>query len=198
MRATALVVLAVYLLFVTWLALRPLPVLWVPPANAEPFASIRDDLAKGPERAVQTIGGGLLRLAPLGALLPLLGRGLGGSRFASLVRTTFAGAMVSLALELSQTQVPSRVADIDSVILNACGIALTHLLCYGPLRSLALQPARRAVARQRLGRGPRQEGQNPLTSEESPPRAPREGCVPKREGAVSETAKALDGTAPAR
>ncbi|MGK5532429.1 VanZ family protein [Streptomyces sp. URMC 129] len=134
---TALVLLTAYLACVTWLALRPLEVLWVSPANLEPFATIRADIARGPAEAARAIGGGLLRLAPLGVLLPLLGRRLGGPRVTSFLRTVFAGGMLSLTLEFWQSQLPSRVADVDSVILDTLGIALAHLIGYGPLRAAA-------------------------------------------------------------
>jgi VanZ like protein len=88
--------------------------------------------------ALRTIGNGLLRLAPLGVLLPLLGKRLGGRRFVSLGRTVFAGGMISLLIEWLQSLVPSRVADVDTIILNAAGIALTHLIAYGGLRALTM------------------------------------------------------------
>ncbi|MEV1011285.1 VanZ family protein [Streptomyces sp. NPDC049881] len=135
-RLTALTLVALHLSLVSWLALRPLSVVWVAPGNMQPFATISADLGRGPLEAVGAIGGGMLRLAPLGVLLPLLGRDLGGSRFMSFGRTVFAGVMVSLALEYCQSVVPSRVADIDSVILDTAGIALTHQLVYGALRRL--------------------------------------------------------------
>ncbi|MDT0347215.1 VanZ family protein [Streptomyces litchfieldiae] len=141
-RVAALGLLAAYLLFVTWLALRPLNVMWVSPANVEPFATIRADFARGPAEAARTIGAGMLRMAPLGVLLPLLGRRLGGARFASLCRTVFAGGMISLALEFCQSLVPSRVADVDSIILNTLGVAVAHQLAYGRLRALVLRGPR--------------------------------------------------------
>ncbi|WP_246108780.1 VanZ family protein [Streptomyces sedi] len=133
--------LCCYLLLVAWLALRPLTMLWVSPANLEPLSTIRADLARGPEEAGRTLAAGLLRLAPLGVLLPLVGARLGGGRMLSLTRTAFVGAMVSMALEGGQTLTPSRVCDIDSVLLNTLGVALTHQLCYGPLRRLARRAA---------------------------------------------------------
>lgn len=137
-RIVAVALLAAYLALVAWQSLRPLAVLWVPPANLEPLATIRADIEEGPQAAARTIGGGLLRLAPLGLLLPLLGCQLGGRRFASLFRAVFTGAMLALLIEWSQSMVPSRVADVDSIILNTTGVALTHLACYGRLRALTL------------------------------------------------------------
>ncbi len=141
-RLGALVVLSAYLLLIGWQSVRPLAVLWVSPANLEPLASIRADLDRGPEAALRTIAAGMLRLAPLAVLLPLVARRLGGGRFASLVHTVAAGAAVSLLIEWSQSLVPSRVADVDSIILNTVGIAVVHQLCYGRLRSLALHEGR--------------------------------------------------------
>ncbi|MGP3966976.1 VanZ family protein [Streptomyces sp. 6N223] len=137
-RVAALLLLAAYLAFVAWQSLRPLSVLWVSPANLEPFDTISSDIRQGPEAALRTIGSGLLRLAPLGVLLPLLGRRLGGSRFVSLGRTVSAGGMIALLIEWIQSLVPSRVADVDTIILNTVGIALTHLIAYGGLRALTL------------------------------------------------------------
>ncbi|WP_326598706.1 VanZ family protein [Streptomyces sp. NBC_01803] len=144
---TALVLLITYLVCVTGLALRPLEVLWVSPANLEPFATIRADIARGPAEAGRTVGAGLLRLAPLGVLLPLLGRRLGGPRFTSFRRTVFVGGMLSLALEFWQSLLPSRVADVDSIILNTAGVALAHLLCYGPLRAATARGPRASSSR---------------------------------------------------
>ncbi|RBM04540.1 VanZ family protein [Streptomyces sp. PT12] len=137
-RLAALTLLLAYLVGVVWLALRPLDVLWVSPANLQPLATIRADVERGPGEALRTVGAGMLRLAPLGVLLPLLGKRLGGPRFASLIRTGFVGGMIALAIEGLQTLVPSRVADVDTVILNTLGIVVTHQLCYALLRARTL------------------------------------------------------------
>ncbi|WP_053171226.1 VanZ family protein [Streptomyces sp. SBT349] len=170
-RLAALALLSAYLLFVTWAALRPLDVLWVSPGNVEPLATIRADLERGPEEATRTIGAGLVRLAPLGVLLPLLWQRLGGTRFASLFRTGFLGGMIALALEVGQSFVPSRVADVDTVILNTVGIALAHQLCYSRLRH-------------RLLREPRQGARTPARRRATPPpaAAPERGADPGRAG----------------
>lgn len=142
MRIAALLVLCGYLALVAWLVLRPRAVLWVPPANLELLASIRADLARGPGHAARTIGADLLLLAPLGVLLPLLGRRLGGSRLASFTRTVLAGALIALVTGLARLSVPSQVADVDALLLHTLGVALTHLSLYGLLRSRALRPER--------------------------------------------------------
>ncbi|MFD5318076.1 VanZ family protein [Streptomyces sp. NPDC127098] len=154
-RMTALVLLTLYLALTAYLSLRPLAVLWVSPANVEPLATIRAELRRGPEVALPALGAGMLRLAPLGVLLPLLGRRLGGPRLASLCRTVFAGAMIALAIEFCQSLVPSRTADVDTAILNALGIAVAHQLGYGLLRSRLLRgPAAPAAARARRRSAP--------------------------------------------
>ncbi|MFD7512532.1 VanZ family protein [Streptomyces sp. NPDC059853] len=138
----AFVLLTVYLAVVGWLMLRPRSVMWVSPPNLEPFATIRADLSAGPAQALRTIGTGLAAFAPLGVLLPMLGQRLGGTRFVSLFRTVFAAAMISLGIELLQSLEPTRVADVDSLLLNTCGVTLTHLLCYAKLRDWVLRDTR--------------------------------------------------------
>ncbi|MEU5541027.1 VanZ family protein [Streptomyces sioyaensis] len=128
MRVTGLLLLVAHLLIVSWLTLRPRTVPWVPAANLEPLATIRAELALGPSwQAVEHLGGSVLLLAPLGVLLPLSAGRLNVSPLVSFARTTFAGAMIALAIELLQSGVPGRVPDIDSVLLGTLGVALVHL-----------------------------------------------------------------------
>jgi glycopeptide antibiotics resistance protein len=129
LRVAGVVLLLVHLALVGWLTLRPVDVTWVTAANLRPLAVIRADLAHGPLYAAREIGEGLALLAPLGVLLPVAGGRLQVSPVPSLVRTTAAGALISLAIELVQTGVPGRVADVDAVILNTAGVALAHMLC---------------------------------------------------------------------
>lgn len=126
--------LAGYLLFLAWLALRPVSVVWVPPANLQPLASIREDLDCGTRAAVTGIGSGLARLAPLGVLLPLAAWRPVASRLISWIRTVFAAVVFSLTTELLQSGVPGQVANVDTVLLNTVGVALVHLLCYPSVR----------------------------------------------------------------
>ncbi|MEU7565220.1 VanZ family protein [Streptomyces fradiae] len=190
-RVAGLALLFVHLLLVGWLTLRPLDVMWVTAANLEPLAGIKADLALGPAEAARRIGEGLVLLAPLGVLLPLADARLDVARWASLVRTVAAGALVSLGIELLQTAVPGRVVDVDAVLLNTAGVALAHV---------AVVPAWRARLRRRLAapgggvRGPRAEaGAEPasgrrrrrggaLRREDVPqgatPRIPRVGIAP--------------------
>ncbi|AOT60703.1 MULTISPECIES: VanZ family protein [Streptomyces] len=144
-RVAGLALLFVHLLLVGWLTLRPLDVMWVTAANLEPLAGIKADLALGPAEAARRIGEGLVLLAPLGVLLPLADARLDVARWASLVRTVAAGALVSLGIELLQTAVPGRVVDVDAVLLNTAGVALAHV---------AVVPAWRARLRRRLDAAP--------------------------------------------
>lgn len=139
-RAAGGVLLVAHLALVAWLTLRPLDVPWVSAANLRPFASIRADLALGPEAAARNIGKGLLLLAPLGVLLPMTRGSLAVSPLLSLLRTVAAGALLSLAIELLQTGVPGQVVDVDSLLLNTVGVALAHV---------AVVPAARALLRRR-------------------------------------------------
>jgi hypothetical protein len=162
-RAAGLVLLLAHMVLVGWLTLRPLDVMWVNADNLELFAGIKADLALGPAEAARRIGEGLLLLAPLGVLLPVAGGRLDVSPWASLARTVAAGALVSLAIELLQTVVPGRVVDVDALLLNTAGVALTHL---------AVVPAARA----RLRRGPVvRRGEVP---QGATPTIPRVGIAP--------------------
>ena len=140
LRATGIVLLVAHLVFVAWVTLRPLDVPWVMPANLHPFAGIRADLRLGWPEAARRIGEGLGLLAPLGVLLPIAHGRLRVSPLASLIRTTVAGALLSLAIELLQTGVPGQVVDVDSLLLNTVGVALAHT---------AVVPAARAWLRRR-------------------------------------------------
>ncbi|MEV7792580.1 VanZ family protein [Streptomyces sp. NPDC087512] len=144
-RVTGGVLLVAHLAFVAWYTLRPLDVPWVLPANVHPFAGIRADLALGWPAAARALGGSLALLAPLGVLLPVVNGRLAVSPTVSLLRTMAAGALLSLGIELLQTGVPGQVVDVDSVLLNTLGVALTHL---------AVVPAGRARLRRVAGPEP--------------------------------------------
>ncbi|MCX4905908.1 VanZ family protein [Streptomyces sp. NBC_00878] len=173
-RATGSVLLVAHLALVAWCTLRPLDVPWVSAANLRPFASIRADLALGPEAAARAIGKGLLLLAPLGVLLPLAGGRLAVSPLLSLLRTVAAGALLSLGIELLQTGVPGQVVDVDSLLLNTVGVALAHV---------AVVPAARAVLRHRaemLRRAAalRRKEASEETTQGRTPTIPRVGIAP--------------------
>ncbi|WP_405963427.1 VanZ family protein [Streptomyces sp. NBC_00723] len=168
-RATGILLLAAHLVFVAWVALRPLNVPWVVPANLHPFDGIRADLRLGWPEAARRIGEGLALLAPLGFLLPLVHGRLRVSPLASLIRTVTAGALLSLGIELLQTGVPGQVADVDSMLLNTLGVALAHVAVVPPARAwLRRRDERRGWAAVR-----QEEATQGLT-----PRIPRVGVAP--------------------
>nr|WP_322939383.1 VanZ family protein [Actinacidiphila paucisporea] len=133
-RAAGLLLTAAYLAFAAWVLLRPHYVPWVPSPNLRPFGTIRADLAMGPGQAARRLLAGLGLLAPLGILLPTAGGRVDTSGVASFVRTVFAGLMVSISVEFSQTMVPGQLFDVDALILNTTGVALAHLLVVPAVR----------------------------------------------------------------
>ena len=152
-RAAGLVLTAAYLALIGWMLLRPHYVSWVPSPNLQPLGTIRGDLAMDPVQAARRIGAGLGLLAPLGVLLPMAGGRADTSGFASFARTVFAGLMVSLSLEFTQTMIPGQLFDVDALLLNTAGVALAHLLVVPAarrrLRGAAQQdpqPRKRATA----------------------------------------------------
>jgi hypothetical protein len=167
-RAAGVLLLAAYCLFVGWLTLRPRSVPWVPPANLEPFTTIRAELADGPMTALTGIGGDLLLLAPLGVLLPIATGRLHRPLPGTAMRVLPAGVLTASALAVVQSGVPGHVVDVDTVLLHSAGCALTHLLLFPPLRA--------RLGRRRPRRGP------PLLREDAadaePPRSPRVGFAP--------------------
>ena len=181
-RAAGLALLSAHLLFVCWLTLRPLSVPWVAPANLRPLATIRSDLAGDAYGALAGIGGGLALLAPLGVLLPLATGRLHRPVPATWARTVGAGAMVSLLISLLQSGVPGRVANVDAVLLNTLGVALSCLLFYPPLRRLLRRRVLRADPHGSGGPGsPR--GRTPVARRDDAAagptrRAPRVGIAP--------------------
>ncbi|MEU9354404.1 VanZ family protein [Streptomyces griseoloalbus] len=168
-RVTGGLLLAAYLAFVAWFALRPLDVPWVMPANLRPFDGIRADFALGWVEGVRRVGEGLALLAPLGVLLPMAGGRPAVSRLGSLIRTTAATALVSLAVEMLQTAVPGRVVDVDSLLLNTVGAALTHAAVVPAGRSWL---RRRAAGRSDTGVFPEEPAQGRT------PTIPRVGIAP--------------------
>ncbi|WP_274561592.1 VanZ family protein [Streptomyces spiramyceticus] len=170
-RVAGGLLLLAHLLLVGWLTLRPLDVPWITAPNFHPLAGIKADLALGPAEAARRICEGLLLLAPLGVLLPMAGGRLFVSPVASLVRTVAAGTLVSLGIELLQTGVPGQVVDVDSVLLNAAGVALAHLTVV-PAGRARLRRRRR----QRRGRGRALRGDE--VSQGRTPTIPRVGIAP--------------------
>jgi hypothetical protein len=178
-RLAALLLSTLLVGVVAWLTLRPAAVSWVSPGNLQPLATLRAELDGDPRNAAATIGGGLLRLAPLGVLLPLLGRELGGTRLVSLARAVFATGVIALLLEVVRSAVPSRVSDVDQVLLAAAGAGVLHLITYGWLRARLL-PGRTpgndrdgpGTAGRVGGRGPHGSGAAVTARAETIPRLP--------------------------
>ncbi|MGP3982102.1 VanZ family protein [Streptomyces sp. KR80] len=173
LRVTGLVLLVAHLLLVAWVALRPLSVPWVAPENLRPLATIRTELAQGLWEAAHSLAPQLLLLAPLGVLLPVVTGRVAGSLLGSLAHTAFTGAMVSLAIELMQTDVPGRTLDVDAVLLNTAGVGVTHLSLVPPLRAWLRRNAPQGHGG-RIVPLPREEGSQGPT-----PTIPRVGIAPQ-------------------
>ncbi|MET7638121.1 VanZ family protein [Streptomyces sp. NPDC005438] len=128
--------LAAHLLLIGWWTLRPLEVSWVPPTNLTPFATLRADLALGAGELARALGGGLLLLAPVGALLPVaLGR-WDGPRLPLMAHTVWVGVLLAVAVQVVRALVPDRVVNVDTLMLNVVGVALAHLLLFPLVRGL--------------------------------------------------------------
>ncbi|WMX45385.1 VanZ family protein [Streptomyces roseicoloratus] len=181
-RVAGFALLLAHLLLVAWVTLRPRDVAWVTAPNLTPLAGIEGDLALGPAEAARRIVCGLLLLAPLGVLLPMADGRLTVSPWASLARTTAAGALVSLAVELLQTAVPGQVVDVDSVLLNTAGVALAHVLFVPAGRARLRRGPRGTRSSSRPG-GPSSSGRtaeraSQRTSQGPTPTIPRVGIAP--------------------
>ncbi|MCB5178515.1 VanZ family protein [Streptomyces antimicrobicus] len=138
LRVLGGILLLAHLALVGWVTLRPLDVPWAAAANLTPLEGIRTDLGYGPLEAARRIGSSLVLLAPLGVLLPWVSGRLAPSPLAawsSLLRTTTAGALISLVLAMLQSGVPGQVVDVDHILLNTVGVALAHLAVVPALRS---------------------------------------------------------------
>jgi hypothetical protein len=168
-RATGGILLLAHLAFVAWLTLRPLDVPWVTPANLQPLAGIRADLALGWQEAARRIAEGLALLAPLGVLIPMAHGSLSASPLGSLIRTVAAGALISLGIELLQTGVPGQIVDVDSLFLNTAGVALAHV---------AIVPAARVHLRRRSERVRRVTAPQDEPAQGRTPTIPRVGIAP--------------------
>ncbi|WP_254665961.1 VanZ family protein [Streptomyces sp. WMMB 322] len=134
-RVAGLVLLIAYLTVAGWLALRPLPVPWVAPPNLQPFATIRSDLAEGSLDALRGLARDVALLAPLGVLLPLASGRAERPLAVVCARTVCVGALVSSAMLLLQSGVPGHSVNVDSVLLNTAGVALSCLLVFPLVRA---------------------------------------------------------------
>ncbi|WUO40983.1 VanZ family protein [Streptomyces sp. NBC_00285] len=168
-RVAGGVLLVTHLAFVAWFTLRPLDVPWVVPPNLHPLAGIRADLALGGQEAARRLGAGLALLAPLGFLLPMVHGRLHASPLGSLIRTSAAGALISLGIALLQTGVPGQVLDIDSLLLNTAGVALAHV---------AVVPAARHWIRRGTERHRRTAARQEESAQGLTPTIPRVGVAP--------------------
>ncbi|MFC4492768.1 VanZ family protein [Streptomyces ovatisporus] len=145
-RVAGIVLLTAYLAYAGWVALRPLSVPWVAPANLEPFATIRPALHDGSQDALTGLAGDLLLLAPLGVLMPLATGRLHRSLPGTLARTVPGGALISSLLALLQSGAPGHMVNVDSVLLNTAGVAITSLLVFPPVRAVLRRRCDRAFA----------------------------------------------------
>ncbi|WP_406113488.1 VanZ family protein [Kitasatospora purpeofusca] len=168
LRAVGRFGLALHLMLLGWLVLRPLPVAWVYDANLTPLASLRFSSAG-------QLLGELLLPAPLGVLLPLAGGRLGTPWLPSFLRTTGASALLATALEFLSSWAPGHVLNVDHILLAVVGVAAAHL---------ALVPAGRVLLLRRdagpLGPVDRasQPDQGPAAPTVAPAPAPAPGNAP--------------------
>jgi glycopeptide antibiotics resistance protein len=139
-RRLGLLLIAVQLGLVLWLAFRPISAAWMADTNLTPFATVRSELAVGTAHAYLELARGLLLFAPLGVLLPLAGGRRDAAALPSFLRTVLGGGLIATGVELLQSTLTSRLLDVDDVLLAGIGIALAHLL---------LVPLGRAVLRRR-------------------------------------------------
>ncbi|QMU72619.1 VanZ family protein [Streptacidiphilus sp. P02-A3a] len=139
-RRLALLLMALQLAAVVWLAFRPISAAWMTDTNLTPFATVRSELSVGTAHAYLELARGLLLPAPLGLLLPLAGGRLDAPALPSFLRTVFASLLLATGIELFQSTLTSHLLDVDDVLLAGIGVALTHLL---------LVPASRAALRRR-------------------------------------------------
>lgn len=120
----AAIVIVVFLGVLAYVTLTPLPhAVGQAGGNTHPGWSIRQYLDRADIRAAITqLGGNVLLLAPLGALLPVVGR-----RFRHWYVVTGVCAVVSLVIEGVQgVFIVGRAFDIDDVMLNTLGGLLAY------------------------------------------------------------------------
>ncbi|WP_354640927.1 VanZ family protein [Kitasatospora camelliae] len=148
LKAVSRVLLALYLLALGWLTLRPVPVSWTYPANLTPLASVDRALADGGHAVVRQLAAGLLPLVPFGALLPLVGGRLRTPWLPSLLRTLGCSALLATGCEILGGWSPGHVLNVDDILLGTLGAALGHLTLAPAVRGL-LQLSRPRVRRER-------------------------------------------------
>ncbi len=141
-RPAGAALIALHLTAVYWLAVRSMSGPWVAAGSTTPFHTIRAYLALGPAAAAWHLGGALLLLAPLGFLFPLVGGRVDANPLSSFARTTFGGLMLAFGAEVVRTGIAGQIFDVDVVLLNTAGVAVSYL---------AVVPATRAALRRRAG-----------------------------------------------
>ena len=93
--------------------------LFPPRINLIPFQNIADYDVK--REALINIIGNVALFIPTGIILPLLYR-----RMDDCWKVLFAGAGISLCIELVQLAFPNSVTDIDDLILNTAGVMIGY------------------------------------------------------------------------
>lgn len=125
------VLIAAWLL---WMTLRPNP------GVAQDLSALTEPAA---ERGVSAhllidLAGNVVVFVPLGAALALALAGL--PRWRPPALATLGGAGLSLAIELLQTAIPSRVSGVDDWLLNTTGAAIGAGIAHGIGTVLAHAP----------------------------------------------------------
>ncbi|GAA0692781.1 hypothetical protein GCM10010193_54200 [Kitasatospora atroaurantiaca] len=152
LRALGLLLLTGYLALVGWLVLRPLTAGWTYPANLTPFASVHQALAVGGLAGARQLAAGLVPLAPLGVLLPLVACGLRTAWLPSFLRTVGSAALLATGLEILKSWTPGHVLNVDNILLGTLGVALCHLAVVPAARACLLRERPpRARVRERTG-----------------------------------------------
>ena len=121
-----------------WWALAGAVVVWLLWMTLRPNPTVAADLAPLTEPAAArsisihlliSLAGNVVVFAPLGAAVALAMGGKPAGR--RLLLAIFIGAGLSLAIELAQTTIPSRVSALDDWLLNTSGTALGALVSLG-------------------------------------------------------------------
>ncbi|WP_344459920.1 VanZ family protein [Kitasatospora kazusensis] len=139
LRMLGLVALAGQLTVLGWLALRPSAADWTSPANLTPFASVGQAMTLGPLAGLRQLADGLLPLAPLGLLLPLVCGRLRTAWLPSFLRTTGGAALLATALEILKGWAPGHLLNVDDIVLGTLGVACCHLIAVPAARALLLR-----------------------------------------------------------
>jgi glycopeptide antibiotics resistance protein len=127
-RIASTALLVIYLFVLLWLTLVILPGDH-PAPNLVPFRSIAYDLRKGGRDLQVNLLGNIVAFMPMGILIPL-------SRLRPIAAWQVAAlsAMFSAGIEVSQYVSGRRVADVDDVLLNACGGLIGYAFYRGWVR----------------------------------------------------------------